>query len=350
MSVATSSRPKLLLVEDGHPPSETVSDIIMRCGWDVAGPVGHAESGVQFLREHEIDGALIDIDLQGSSSFPLCEQLRQRDIPFIFLSNHGEGRAVPQQFKATPWLLKPVDRREFEVALAGLARTVPSDSCRGNLILDRLSDGDWRALQPHLEQVSLKAGEVLCDDGEFRHAYFPAGALVSITACAGQAKSIEVALVGSEGIVGVEAALGRKISAGTGSVVVSSGSASRIAAESLMAIGRDHPALREELLGAVHAFLAELAGNAAAIGTGTIEQRLASRLLRMAARLGSRQLAVTHDSLARLMAVRRSGVTVALHMLESHGLIRARRNLVEIVDYEGLARLTGKEPVARPSR
>ena len=120
----------------------------------------------------------------------------------------------------------------------------------------------------------------------------------------------------------------------------------------------DRPGLRAELLGAVHAFMGEMSDNAVSMGSGTIEQRLARRLLMASLRLGDRELALTHEALARLLAVRRSGITVALHMLESRHAIRSRRNLVEILDYEGLARaagdagvvLMGTEAGAPPSR
>jgi DNA-binding transcriptional MocR family regulator len=65
---------------------------------------------------------------------------------------------------------------------------------------------------------------------------------------------------------------------------------------------------------------------------------------------------LTHEALAKLLAVRRSGVTVALHMLEARKVIRSRRNLVEILDYEGLVQAAGEdglsytEPGAFPSR
>ena len=70
--------------------------------------------------------------------------------------------------------------------------------------------------------------------------------------------------------------------------------------------------------------------------------RDARRLMMASLRLASRRLALTHEGLARLLAVRRSGITVALHMLEARHVIRSRRNLVEILDYEGLARAAGE--------
>ena len=92
----------------------------------------------------------------------------------------------------------------------------------------------------------------------------------------------------------------------------------------------------------MHDFLGQVSDSAVSIGSSTIEQRLARRLMMASLRLGSRRLALTHEALAQLLAVRRSGITVALHMLEERRVIRSRRNLVEILDYEGLAHAAGE--------
>jgi hypothetical protein len=57
-------------------------------------------------------------------------------------------------------------------------------------------------------------------------------------------------------------------------------------------------------------------------------------------RCATPRLSVTHEQLSRALAVRRSGITVALHMLESRRLVRSRRRLIEIVDRAGLVRET----------
>ena len=79
----------------------------------------------------------------------------------------------------------------------------------------------------------------------------------------------------------------------------------------------------------------------------SFDERLGLLVDREAETRDSRRLALTHEGLARLMAVRRSGITVALHTLEGRRLIRARRNLVEILDYEGLADTAGETPLNR---
>jgi len=352
-AAAEPSRPKILVVEDSYPTAMAVCDMVMKHGCDVAGMVGELDKGVQFVRDHALDGAVIDIDLRGRASFPICEQLKKRDIPFVFLTGGSGPFRVPEQFRTAPWLAKPVDDRELGVALAGLARP-PADSHRGNMILERLPADDWLTLRPHLERVPLSAGEVLTSaTSSSSHVYFPITALISVFARNGRGKAVEVALVGREGAAGIAPMLGRTHSAGLESVVHVAGTAWRIGASELMPLLEQRPGLRTELLSAVHAFVTQMSDNAVSIGSATIEQRLARRLLMASLRLGSRHLGLTHEALARLLAVRRSGITVALHMLESRKVIRSRRNLVEILDFEGLMHAAGEGaecPATEPAR
>jgi CRP-like cAMP-binding protein len=331
------SRPRILVVEESYPTALAVCDMIVRHGCDVAGMVEHIDKGLEFVRDNALDGAVIDGDLQGDGSSPLCEQLRKRDIPFMLLK-------------------KPVDDHEFGRALAGFARPT-AESERGNLVLERLAPADWQALQPHLEQVTLKAGETLgAADGEIDWVYFPITGLVSVLARNARGKAVEVALVGREGVAGGVLILGPARSPGLESVMQVAGSAWRAPAGALMSLLEDRRELRTVLLAAVHAFVGQMSDSAVSIGSTTIEQRLARRLLLASLRLGAPQLALTHEALAKLLAVRRSGVTVALHMLEARKVIRSRRNLVEILDYEGLTEAAGEdalsytEPGALPSR
>lgn len=331
------SRPRILVVEESYPTALAVCDMIVRHGCDVAGMVEHIDKGLEFVRDNALDGAVIDGDLQGDGSSPLCEQLRQRDIPFMMLK-------------------KPVDDHEFGRALADLARPT-AESERGNLVLERLAPADWQALQPHLEKVTLKAGETLgAAGGEIDWVYFPITGLVSVLARNARGKAVEVALVSREGVAGGTLILGPAQSPGLESVMQVAGAAWRVSAGALMPLVERRPEVRTVMLAAVHAFVGQMSDSAVSIGSTTIEQRLARRLLLASLRLGAPQLALTHEALAKLLAVRRSGVTVALHMLEARKVIRSRRNLVEILDYEGLTEAAGEdalsytEPGALPSR
>jgi CRP-like cAMP-binding protein len=335
------SRPRILVVEESYPMALAVCDMIVRHGCDVAGMVEHVDKGLEFVRHNALDGAVIDSDLQGDGSAPLYEQLRKRDIPFMLLK-------------------KPVDDREFGRALAGLARPsaeAPAESARGNQVLEGLAPDDWQALQPLLERVTLKAGETLsAADRAVDWVHFPVTGLVSVSARNTRGKAVEVALVSREGIAGGTALLGPAQSPGLESMMHVAGDAWRTPAGALMPLLEQRPELRAQLLAAVHAFVRQMSDSVVSIGSSTIEQRLARRLLLASLRLGTPQLALTHETLAKLLAVRRSGVTVALHMLEARKVIRSRRNLVEILDYEGLTEAAGedglsyREPDALPPR
>lgn len=224
------------------------------------------------------------------------------------------------------------------------AAAVP-ETGRGNLVLDRLAAEDWAALLPLLELVQLNTGDRLT--GDAAHIHFPTSGLISISACGGRGKAIEVALVGREGVVGLETMLGERHAADLESVVHFTGTAWRVSARALQPLVEALPGLRTELLAAIHALIGQMAQSTVSIGNSTIEQRLARRLLMASLRLASRDLALTHETLAQAMAVRRSGITVALHKLEAQHIIRSRRNRVEILDYDGLLHLAGGDGVSR---
>lgn len=343
LNAPESRKLRILVVEDSYMTAQAVCEMVVQHGYEPVGPVGHVDIGVRCVCENAIDAAVVDIDLHGTASFPICEQLAKRNIPFVFLTAYDRLHyPKPAQFRTAPWLKKPIDDRAFGIAMAGLAQlaAVPGAS-RGNQILDRLPAEDRSVLQAMGEHVPLVAGDVLAMAGHaVSHVYFPTPGVVSM-AVRDQGKGIEVALVGRDGALGLEVALSKACVAVTDMMVHAPGAAWRVPADALAALIEARAGLRAELLGAVHSYLVEIVDTTAATANGTIEQRLARRLIMVSLRLGTRHLALTHDALGRLMAVRRAGITVALHILEGKQLIRSRRSAVEILDFEGLSRIAG---------
>jgi CRP-like cAMP-binding protein len=94
--------------------------------------------------------------------------------------------------------------------------------------------------------------------------------------------------------------------------------------------------LHQVLLRYVHAFLTQTTQTAMANGRGKIEERLARWLLMAQDRVGGNELKLTHEFLAVMLGVRRSGITTALQELERKGLIVHRRTIITIADREGL--------------
>ncbi len=87
------------------------------------------------------------------------------------------------------------------------------------------------------------------------------------------------------------------------------------------------------------AFLIQTVQTALANGTAKIEERLSRWILMSHDRVGHNDLPLTHEFLSIMLAVRRPGVTDALHQLEGRGLIRATRGQITVVDRAGLIRV-----------
>jgi CRP-like cAMP-binding protein len=99
--------------------------------------------------------------------------------------------------------------------------------------------------------------------------------------------------------------------------------------------------LLEKMLLFSRAFLIQVAHTALSNGAGLLEQRLARWILMLHDRIDGQTLAITHDYIAVMLAVRRPGVSVALKVLEEQGLIRVNRGLIAVVDRTGLLEKSG---------
>jgi CRP-like cAMP-binding protein len=210
---------------------------------------------------------------------------------------------------------------------------------RENRLLGALPARDLALLQSSLKEVDLKAKQVVeTPQVPIEHVYFVTSGLISVVAVSSPGERIEVGMVGPEGMTGLALVLGADRSV-TEAMVQSSGVALRLPSGVLREALRASPALSKFLRRYVQAFSAQATQAALANGRAQIPQRLARWLLMWQDRLQMRNLTVTHEFLALLLGVRRQGVTVRLHELESSGLIKASRNQVEILDREGLKRL-----------
>lgn len=119
--------------------------------------------------------------------------------------------------------------------------------------------------------------------------------------------------------------------------VVKQGRAVRVRQERLRWAMRTNEALYLRLLGYAFRTNASYLSEAASSMTLTVEQRVARWLVRYARASQEAGVEITHQTLATLIAVRRAGVTNALHILEGDGLLRSRRSRVEILELDRLA-------------
>ena len=205
-----------------------------------------------------------------------------------------------------------------------------------NQILRSLPTEELEALLPRLERVSLRQGHVVVPaDTPLTQAWFPESGLASVIASTGDGRQQEVGLYGREGIGSVAVVLGAERTPHKTLLQVG-GSWLRIEAAALRDAAERLPGLRALLLRYVHCFVTSLASTALSNGRSTIVERLARWLLMAHDRLDGDELPLTHTFLSLMLGVRRPGVTLAVHVLEGAGLIRARRSLITILNRPAL--------------
>jgi CRP-like cAMP-binding protein len=167
------------------------------------------------------------------------------------------------------------------------------------------------------------------------HAWFPETAFVSLLVQTAGTPALEVGLVGREGMVGTQIALGVR-EAPLAALVQGAGSAWRIGHVALTRELALSAALRRVLLRYVQVRELQFAIGASCHRFHAIEPRLARWLLMTADRAASTRLRITHEFLSSMLGVRRVGITLAAQALQQGQLIRYHRGEVEILDRAGL--------------
>ena len=181
------------------------------------------------------------------------------------------------------------------------------------------------------DEVELTYGELLSESAEtVRYAYFPADGFISLMMSVGRHTN-EVSLVGNEGMFSPTSSLGFDMSP-LRALVQGSGHALRMTTADLRRATDQCPPLRDTLNRYVCVIIAELAQTALCNGSHTIEARLARWLLMTHDRAHADRLRLTHGLLARMLGVRRSGISVAAAALQTRKTIRYRRGEVSILD------------------
>ena len=205
-----------------------------------------------------------------------------------------------------------------------------------NLILASLPRKTSQRLLAKLETVSLKFGQVLYEPGRaIRHVYFPIDCLVSLLTAVDKRRTLEVGMVGNEGMAGMPFILGVGVS-GVRALVQGQGGALRMAAAPFrVEFARNRP-LQEALYRYNYALMAQISQTAACNRFHDAEHRLARWLLMTRDRVGRDEFSLTHAFLAHMLGLRRVGVTEAASALKQRKIINYQRGKIQILDVKRL--------------
>jgi CRP-like cAMP-binding protein len=208
-----------------------------------------------------------------------------------------------------------------------------------------LSDNHLIRLLPRLDRNRLLAvceptelvlSEVLCESGQpTRHVYFPTGGFISLVTRVEDHPGLEVGMVGREGMVGAQLALG-VVTSPLKALVQGSGAALRVDARAFRAELARSAALQCLLDRYLYVLMAQFATSASCVRFHLIGPRLARWLLMTQDRADSDSFRVTQQFLAYMLGVRRVGVTAAAIAMQHTGLIRYTRGAMTVLDRRGL--------------
>jgi len=213
---------------------------------------------------------------------------------------------------------------------------VPLHTPPENRLLTALPRGEYERLVPHFERVYLPQGKVISEVGDhLRHAYFPFGGVISLLSMTENGETIEVAMVGNEGVVGVPIILRAGVTPYRTMVQIP-GDAVRIRAEALARECGQGGRLQDLLLRYAHALLAHVSQSAVCGRFHTVEARLGRWLLVTRDRVNSDSFQYTQEFLSHMLGTPRTVVSIAACKLQDAGLIRYRRGRITILDRRAL--------------
>jgi len=175
-------------------------------------------------------------------------------------------------------------------------------------------------------------GDVLYESGDqMRHAYFPTTAIISLLYVLEDGSSVEIAVVGNEGMLGIALFMGGHTTPSR-AIVRCKGQALRLKADNLLEEFQLGGQTQSLLLRYTQALITQMTQTGVCNRHHSVEQQLCRWLLLSLDRLPGNSLDMTQDLIASMLGVRREGVTEAAGRLQRDGLIQYSRGHIEVLD------------------
>ncbi len=197
-----------------------------------------------------------------------------------------------------------------------------------NKVLAALPKSELSRLLPKLSPVNLPQGKALLE-GESPYAYFLEDGMASVVVSVANGDTVEVGLIGFEGVVGIPILLGTGSTPGSTFMQIG-GYGHRIEAQFLAQEFEKPGELRRYLQKYIQGFMAYTAQTAVCNRLHNIEERLARWLLSCRDRIDSDVLRLTHEFLGQMLGSPRTTVTLAAGLLQRAGMIHYSRGTVTI--------------------
>lgn len=206
------------------------------------------------------------------------------------------------------------------------------DYAGNNHLLARMLAVDSDYLAQRLEFVNLSIDKAIyTEDDEIEFAYFPIDSLISSLSVLEDGATVEISMIGREGMAGISAILGSgatrlwvRISIG--------GPAIRLHAKSLQYLFAKNDEIMKAVLSSYRSLIAQISQRSVCNVRHSVLERFSTWLLMVHDRVGSKNLKLTQEMIASRLGARRAGITIAAGLLQSEGAIEYQRGQLQVVD------------------
>jgi len=210
-----------------------------------------------------------------------------------------------------------------------------------NRLLSRLTLEDFNAIETALEPIELpRAFAFSTPDTAPEHVYFIEAGIGSIVAITPEGQRSEVGIFGPEGMTPASLVLD-SVSSPYSIFMQIPGHGLRLRTEMLREAVARSDSMRHLLSRYAYALSVQTSYTGLSNSVHRIDERLARWILMCHDRTSGDRIALTHEFLSVMLAVRRSSVTTALHVLEGKHLVYSERNLITVRDRRALELFAG---------
>lgn len=217
-----------------------------------------------------------------------------------------------------------------------MSKPVAENTSETNRIIGSLPQIEYQRLRPFLEPVKFEFGKVIQEQDELlSDVYFVNTGIISLISVVDGKSSLELGMIGKEGMVGLPAFLGVPKSAHR-ALVQGAGEGLKLKIAHLDKECRNGGVLPGLLRRYTHAFLIQITQSAICNQFHRINSRFARWLLTMNERMGSKEFRLTQEFLSTMLGVRREAVSKAARALQKRQLIEYSRGVIKILDLKGL--------------
>jgi len=206
-----------------------------------------------------------------------------------------------------------------------------------NAFLAALPQDRLARLTPYLERMALIRQQTIHSEREpIQYLYFISRGLVAMVRSMSDGRMAEIGSIGTEGIVGIMALYGVQPPVWE-TIVQLPGEALRLRLDIFESEIEKSAALQEQMRRYLRLMIFEIGQNSACNRLHSLEKRYCRWLLEAQDRAGADTIPMTHEFLALMLGVQRSGLSLIAGMLQRAGCIRYSRGKITILNRKRLA-------------